>query len=176
MTAAEYLVWEAEQPEKHEFVNGETVAMSGVSAAHDVVSTNLIIALGSGLRGGPCRVRGPDLRVRIDETGLYAYPDLTIVCGKAELSDEQPPALLNPKVVVEVLSESTANYDLGAKAGHYRRRDSVQTILLVDSRERRVLRQDRMPDGRWTLEDRVDGELVVAGVTVSFDEIYAGAE
>ena len=147
MTEAEYLAWEELQPEKHEFVNGELVAMSGVSEAHDRVTVNLTIGLGARLRGGQCRVHTSDMRVQIDETGLYAHPDLTIVCGRPEYAPTRPVSLRNPRVIIEVLSESTASYDLGAKAAHYRHRTSVETILFVDSQRRSIQRQDRNPDG-----------------------------
>lgn len=176
MSEPEYLAWEAEQVEKHEFVNGELVAMSGVSAAHVQMTTNLTVAFGNRLRGSPCRVWTSDMRVRIAETGLYAYPDLTIICGRPELTPDRPPSLTNPRVVIEVLSESTENYDLSAKAAQYRRRASVQTLLFVDSRSRRVQRQDRLPDGRWALQELTEGEIEAAGVTVPFDEIYADVE
>ena len=80
MTEAEYLEYDRTHDGKHEYVNGEVVAMSGVSDAHDRIQVNATVILANRLRGGPCRVRGSDLRIRLDETGLYAYPDLTIVC------------------------------------------------------------------------------------------------
>ena len=172
LTPAEYLAGEAEQADRHEYVNGEIVAMSGVSSAHNRITSNLHVALANGLRGGPCRVNMPDLRVLVDETGLYAYPDLTVVCGPPEYTADTVPSLRNPCVIVEVLSESTANHDLGAKAAHYRRRASVETLLLVDSRSRRVQRQTRNADGTWTLADLDDGEIEVAGVVLTFDQIY----
>lgn len=176
LTPAEYLAWEAEQAVRYEYVNGEVVAMSGVSPAHNRITSNLHVALAVGLRGGPCRVNMPDLRILVDETGLYAYPDLTIVCGPPDYTEDPVPSLRNPRVVVEVLSDSTANHDLGAKAAHYRRRASVQTLLLVDSRARRVQRQERNPDGTWTLADLTEGDVTVAGVVLTFDEIYADVE
>lgn len=173
MTEEEYLVMEEHQEEKHEFVNGEIIAMSGVSDAHDAITVNLTIALGNRFHQGPCRVRGDNLRVRLEETGMYGYPDLTIVCGKAEFAPTRPVSLLNPRVVIEVLSESTENYDLGAKAAHYRIRASIQTILFVDSRRRFVQRQDRNENGTWTLFEQTMGDVQVLDASVPFDEIYA---
>jgi Uma2 family endonuclease len=176
MTEDEYLAYDLAHEHKAEFVNGEAVDMSGVSPEHDAVVINLTLALGNRIRGGPCRVRGADLRVRLDETGMYAYPDLTLVCGKAQFADTKPPSLLNPKVIVEVLSESTAAYDLGAKAAHYRHRASVDTLVFVDSRRRMVQLQTRNADGTWTLSERTDGELPLAtlGFSVPLAEIYEG--
>lgn len=133
-----------------------------------------MLAFAGRLRDGGCEVFTSDLRVRIDETGLYAYPDLTIVCGPPALSDEHPPALLNPRLVLEVLSESTEAWDLGPKAAHYRHRSSVQALVFVDSRARRVTTQVRNPDASWTLRDQVDGDVEVLGVRIPLDELYRG--
>lgn len=174
MTEAEYLAWEELQPEKHEFVNGEIVAMSGVSEAHSRIAINLTLALGNRLRGGPCHLNHSDLRVRIDETGLYAYPDLTVVCGRAEYAPTRPVSLRNPRVVIEILSESTASYDLSAKAAHYRHCASVETLLFVDSRRRGIQRQDRNADGTWTLAESDSADVRVLDVAIPFEEIYEG--
>jgi Uma2 family endonuclease len=172
MTEEEYLAFEEHAEERHEFVNGELVPIEGVSDAHDRIQVNLTIALGVRLRGTPCRPRAANMRVRLDETGLYAYPDMTIVCGEAQFAPTRPVSLLNPKVVIEVLSESPADYDCGSKAAHYRHRASVQTILLVDSRRRMVERQDRNPDDTWTLAELTTGDVRVLDITVPIDEIY----
>lgn len=178
VTEAEYLAFEDAQPNKHEFVNGEIIAMSGVSMAHALIAANLGVALGVGLKGGPCRAVGSDMRVRIDETGLYAYPDVTVVCGEPALSGTNPPSLLNPSLIGEVLSESTESYDRGAKLEHYRRRASVQCVLLVDSRRRAVTRYTRNADGSWTLFDFEAGtvRLEVLGISLDMADLYEGAE
>ncbi len=172
MTEAEYLAYDLAHEGKCEFVNGEVLAMSGVTPAHDVVQVNLVVALANRLRGTDCRVRGPDLRVRLDETGLYGYPDLTIVRGAAGYAPTRPETLLNPRVIVEVLSESTEEYDRGAKAAHYRRRASVESILLVDSRQRLVEVQRRNANGTWTLSEHTAGTIRVLDVDLPVDEIY----
>jgi Uma2 family endonuclease len=175
VTEAEYLEADLADERKLEFVNGEIVAMAGVTDAHCRVQGNVQFAFESQLRGRtPCRVRGPDMRVRIDETGMYAYPDLTVVCGKAEFAPTTPESLLNPRVVVEVLSESTANYDIGAKTAHYRLRPSVHGILLIDSRSRNVTVWRRLGPDEWHVSGLTDGEFAVPGVdaTLSFAAIY----
>lgn len=172
MTEAEYLEYERIHDGKHEYVDGEVVAVSGVSDAHDRIQVNATVALGNRFRGGPCRVRGADLRVRLDETGLYCYPDLTIVCGEPVFADTRPVTLLNPRVVIEILSETTEEYDRGAKVAHYRRRASVDLILLVDSRRRMVERQQRNADGTWTLSEHTSGSIVVLDHEVPLDELY----
>ena len=174
MTEAEYLEYDATHEGKHEFVNGELVAMSGVSEQHSTIQTNLLAELRIGLRGTPCRVHGSDLRVQLDETGLWCYPDISVVCGTRDFAPTRPVSLRNPRMLVEVLSDSTENYDRGAKAAHYRHRASVDTILLVDSRRRMVERQTRNPDGTWTLSEHLEGHVDVLGVSLALDEIYEG--
>lgn len=178
VTEAEYLDFEDAHELKHEFVNGEIIAMSGCSDAHGTIAVNLALALGVALKGRPCRPISPDFRVCIDETGLYAYPDVTVVCGPKRLTDRNPPSLLNPTVIIEVLSERTASYDRGAKFEHYRRCASVQCVLFVDSRRRAVTLNTRNADGTWTLTDIDAGvvHLEVLGLELTLDEIYADAE
>ncbi|OGQ10896.1 MAG: hypothetical protein A2138_01320 [Deltaproteobacteria bacterium RBG_16_71_12] len=174
MTEAEYLAYDLAHEGKHEFVNGEVLAMSGASDAHNVIQANLVAVLWNCLRGGPRRVRGSDMRVRLDETGLYCYPDLTVVCGEAQFAQTKPETLLNPCVVVEVLSESAEDYDRGAKLAHYRHRASVDTVLLVDSRHRLVERQSRNADGTWTLSEHTAGAVRVLDHELPLDDIYGG--
>jgi Uma2 family endonuclease len=174
MTEAEYLEYERTHDGKYEYVNGEVVAMSGVSDAHDRIQINATVALANRLRGGPCRVRGPDLRVRLDETGLYCYPDLTIVCGEPAFAATRPVTLLNPRVIIEVLSETTEEYDRGAKVAHYRHRASVDLILLIDSRRRMIECQQRNPNKTWTLSEHTSGMVVVLEHELSLDELHGG--
>lgn len=178
MTEPEYLAFDLATAGKHEFVNGEVIAMAGASLAHLTIHTNLTGLLFAALRGRPCKALGSDARVRIDETGLYAYPDLTVYCGPADTAPTNPPSLLNPKVIIEILSEATADYDQGAKAAHYRLRATVDAVLFVDSRRRFVQAQTRNPDGTWTLDDRRSGDLHIAAIDVSLslDEIYEGVD
>lgn len=175
-TEAEYLELDAASRDKHEFANGEVVDMSGVSIDHSRIQRNLIVAISRRLEGRPCEAHGSDLRVHTQETGLYAYPDLVVHCGPPELTDTRPPSLLNPCVIVEVLSASTAAYDAGPKAAHYRHCKTVKAILLVDSQRRYVQTQTRNADGTWTLDERTAGQVAVAAINVvlDFDEIYRG--
>lgn len=146
---AEYLRYDLEHEGKHEFVDGEIIAMAGVSPRHDRVVANLLVAISLRLRNGPCRASTADLRVRIDETGLYAYPDMTVTCGAPEFADTRPRTLLNPTLLVEVHSPSTAGWD-AVKAAHYRNRGSVRAYLLVSIPDRRVELYERHDDG-WLL-------------------------
>ncbi len=174
MSEAEYLEYDRAHDGKHEYVNGEVVAMSGVSDAHDRLQVNATVTLANALRGSPCRVRGADLRVRLDETGLYCYPDLTVVCGEPAFAPTRPVTLLNPRAIIEVLSETTEEYDRGAKVAHYRHRASVDLILLIDSQRRLIERQQRNADGTWTLSEHTSGSISVLGHEVSLDELYDG--
>ena len=178
MSEEEYLAYDHAHEGKHEFVHGDVIAMAGVSAAHDSICANLMVAFGTRLRGTGCRVHTADLRVRIGETGMYAYPDATIHCGRAEFAPTQPETLLNPRFVFEVLSESTADYDLGAKAAHYRQRESVEAIILIDSRRRAVQTQTRNLDGTWLLSDFSEGSLRLSGIdtVVPLDELYEAVQ
>ncbi len=178
VTEAEYLAFDLANEGKHEYVNGEIIAMAGPSEAHLVLTGNAYAALHAELKGGPCRPFVSDCRTHIDETGLYAYPDVLVVCGEREFAATNPPTLLNPTVIVEVLSESTQNYDRGAKLEHYRRRASVQAVLLIDSRRRWVNSYARNADGSWTLLDIVGGDVQIAclGIAVSMDDLYEGVE
>jgi Uma2 family endonuclease len=119
MTPEEYLAWDASHEGKHEYVNGEMWAMAWAQTAHNIVTANLIGVLYGRLRASPCYPLASDMRVLIDETGLYCYPDVTVVCGPPETLPTQPPTLTNPSVVVEVLSESTAAFDKDVKFAHY---------------------------------------------------------
>ncbi len=178
MSEAEYLALEATAETKHEYVNGETIAMAGVSPEHSVVQVGLATAVDAALAsaGKPCLTFSSDTRVRISETGLYAYPDLTVVCGKPDFDHgASPPSLLNPLVVFEVLSDSTEAYDRGAKAAHYRSRASLQEYVLVSSSERRVEILRRAEEGWWKsalFEGDAAVPLASLGIEVPLRAIY----
>ena len=179
MTEQEYLAFDQDQPLRHEFYNGEVVAMAGASEAHALVTANLIGVLRGRLAGSGCRVYSADLRVQVAETGAYVYPDLTVVCGPSTLLPTTPVTLLNPRVVVEVLSESTSAHDRGAKAAHYRRLPSLGAYVLVSIEERRVEVYYRGEDGIWRLaEAEGEGEVAVPplGVTLPLGEVWMGLE
>jgi Uma2 family endonuclease len=176
MTVAEYLAWDFAHEEKHEFVNGEIWAMAGAHTVHNLLTMNLGASLHRRLRDTPCRPLSADMRVLIDETGLYCYPDLTVVCGRPETIPTRPPTLLNPRLIVEVLSESTAAFDKDVKFAHYRRRASVQSIVFVSWPERRIEHDGRDGDGWRLTEARGSEVLPVASldVEIPLDEVYDG--
>lgn len=149
----DYLEIERAADSKSEYLNGEMWAMSGATESHTVIVSNLIRELGNQFKGRPCRVYGPDMRVQVDTTGLYTYPDVTLICGERRFLDDRRDTLLNPLVIIEVLSPSTADYDRGAKFAHYRQLASLQEYVLVAQDERHIMHYLRQADNRWLLEE-----------------------
>ena len=138
LTGEEYLTYERTAPFKTEFINGELYAMAGGSMPHSIISANLIIAVGSRLRGGGCRVFTSDMKVHVPADSSYLYPDLSALCGAPRLHDQQRDVLLNPSVVAEVLSPATELYDRNVKFDQYRQLDSLREFLLVAQHRMRV--------------------------------------
>lgn len=176
-TAGEYLAMERESAEKHEFLDGNIYVMAGASRRHNLIVLNLGGELRNALRGRPCETYPSDMRVRVSATGLYTYPDVTVVCGEPEFEDDAVDTLLNPTVLVEVLSPSTADYDRGAKFEHYRSLPSVREILLVDQDRVHVMRYQRQDDGNWLLSETREVtdsiELSSLAVELELSEVYA---
>ena len=184
LAVGEYLAIERAAEFKSEFVNGEMLAMSGGTAPHARVATNLTIALGVRLRGGSCSVFNSDLRVNVSATGLYTYPDITVVCGELRLADDgHNDTLFNPTVLVEVLSPSTEAYDRGAKFAHYQRIDSLREYVLVAQDRPRVERYTRRQEAdpnEWllTVATGLDSKLTLPalGLELPLAEIYDGVD
>ena len=178
LTPAEYLARERRAEFKSEYLNGETFAMAGASYAHNLIKDNLVAELSTRLRGGPCRTLSSDMRVKVSRTGLYTYPDVLVLCGPPEFEDNERDTLLNPRVVIEVLSYSTEKYDRGAKFRHYQQVPSLQEYVLVSQDEPVVEHFARRPDGTWVLTTAagLDGELTLATVParVPLAAVYAG--
>lgn len=166
----------AEQPEKHEYCDGEVFAMAGGSPNHALVTANLTALLHVGLRPRGCRTYSSDLRVRLTESRRYVYPDLSAVCGEPEFAAEDTLSLVNPALVAEVLSPSTETFDLGTKARLYRELPSLQALLLVRQDEPAATLYRRDGD-RWTVEDAVglEAHLDVLGAPLALAEVYDGA-
>jgi Uma2 family endonuclease len=157
-TPAEYLAFEREQCDvKHEYLDGriipmaETIrGMAGASLAHNRVVSNLVIGLGTQMRGRPCDVFSGDMRIHIPATGLYTYPDISALCDAPRFEDDHLDVLLNPSIIIEVLSPSTEAYDRGAKFDHYRSIESLQTYVLI-AQDRAHIEQFRRQDSGWLL-------------------------
>jgi Uma2 family endonuclease len=177
LTPEEYLAIERRSETKHEYFNGEVFAMVGASRRHNLIAGNIFGELRQQLKGKPCEAYTSDMRVRIPATGLYTYLDVIVVCGEPKFEDEYIDTLLNPTLIVEVLSESTESYDRGKKAGFYRSVESVAEYLLVSQDEYRVEQYVRQSNGRWLLIDirlpESAVELASVQCALPMKEIYA---
>jgi Uma2 family endonuclease len=149
----EYLALERSCETKHEYYNGEIFAMGGASKQHVLIVTNVVVELGSELKEGPCAVYSTDLRVQVAPSGLYTYPDVIVLCDEPRFSDEQEDTLLNPALIIEVLSESTKDYDRGGKFEQYRTIDSFVEYLLIAQDRPHIEHHTRQPDGTWILHE-----------------------
>jgi len=164
-TPEDYLAWERAQPEKHAFYQGEIFAMPGASREHNLLVTNLVRLLGNALLDKPCEIYPSDMRVKVSMTGLYTYPDVSVVRGEPEFEDNAVDTLLNPAVIVEVLSDSTERYDRGHKFEQYRTLQSLRDYVLVTQDRVLVEHFTRQPDGWWGLRElRADDRLDLASV------------
>ena len=177
LTPEEYLEIERAAEFRHEYYNGRMYAMPGGSLWHSVISGNLVAELNSALKRRPCIVTNSDLRMRVAEDGLYTYPDVSVICGEPKFADRRTDTLLNPTVIVEVLSPSTERKDRGFKFAQYRKLESLQEYALVSQEEPRVEVFRRQDDGRWVWSEF--GGLEAAArfdsidVSVPLAEIYS---
>ena len=176
LTVAEYLAFERSSESKHEFFDGELFAMTGGTPAHSLIASNFIREAGNALKDRPCVVYTSDLRVKVNASGLYTYPDVTIVCGEQKFDDDQRDTLINPTIVVEVLSKSTASYDRGPKSKHFRKIDSLQALILIEQDCPVVEVYCRQSDGKWILSDATELTESIAiepiGISIPLAEIY----
>ena len=176
VTPEEYLHHERKAEFRSEYFRGETFAMAGASANHNLIVGNCIQTLGQQLKKKPCRVYPSDLKLRIEATGLYTYPDLSIVCGEPQLESDAGDVLLNPVVLVEVLSESTEAYDRGKKFEHYRTIPSLMNYVLIAQDRHSIDCFERDPDGAWRLTScqGLDGKVQLASIDsqLAATEVY----
>ncbi len=174
-TYEEYRRFEDTNPARHEYVDGQILAMAGGTPAHARLQAAVLFALERRLEGRPCQPFPSDLRVKVVATGAATYPDVTVVCGAVETDAEDPHAVTNPTVIVEVLSDSTEAYDRGDKFEHYRQIPTLQTYVLVSHRERRIETRRRAPDGGWSEHVAGRGQtaaLEAIGTELAVDELY----
>lgn len=176
LTAEDYLILERGSEMKHELLDGEMVAMTGGSSNHNLTTVNLAGELRQRLKQRPCRVYSGDMRVRIPEVGIYTYPDVLVVCGEPRFEDEYRDTLLNPTVVIEVLSPSTEAYDRGRKFEHYGKLESLKEYVLVTQDQARVEHYLRQDDHVWLYANMsgLEGELSLSSIQceVPLAEIY----
>lgn len=171
----EYLAAERLAEIKSEYLAGEVHAMTGASRPHNLIVTNVVASLVVQLRGKPCQTYASDMRVKVPRARAYVYPDVAVVCGEPELEDEQLDTLLNPTLIIEVLSPSTADYDHGRKWEHYRRLGSLQDYLLIAQDQRRVERYTRRSGGMWLFSETTGSEVVSVdsiGCALVLDDVY----
>ncbi len=176
ITPAEYLTFERTAEFRHEFVGGEILAMAGGTPAHSLIAANLIREIGNALRGSACRTYTNDLRIAAPAGEMYTYPDLSVVCGEPQFDPADADTLINPTLLVEVLSPSTESWDRGGKFAYYRRIPSLKEYLLVSQDRPRVERYLRQGED-WLLTEFSgrDAVLTLGSVPaqVSLAEIYA---
>jgi len=166
LTAEEYLEFERKSEVKHEFYNGQVFAMAGAKRRHNLIALNIGSEIRSNLKGKDCEAYPSDMRVLVAKFGLYTYPDVSVVCGKPEFQDDVLDTLLNPVLLIEILSDSTESYDRGRKFQHYRNIDSLYEYILVSQNEARIEKYVRQGDGFW-----VFSEAVGVNSTITFESI-----
>ena len=176
ITPEEYLAFERQAENKNEYVNGEIFAMTGASRKHNLIVGNLVRELGQQLKGKPCEVYPGEMRVKAPASRSYVYPDVVVVCSEPQFEDDHFDTLLNPTLVVEVLSKSTESYNRLAKSSYYRTIESLSEYLLVSQEEYRVEQYLKQADGRWLLSDvrLLESliELTSIGCSLALRDIY----
>jgi Uma2 family endonuclease len=180
LSEAEYLLIERQSRQKSEYYRGEMYAMAGASRSHEVIAGNCFGLVWNELRQRGCEVYKGDMKVQVTAARRFMYPDVVVVCGERKFADAKEDVLLNPIVLIEVLSDSTAVYDRGQKADDYRLLDSLQELLLVAQDRPRIDRYVRQDKNTWTLTS-VEGldaaiELASTGCTMRLADIFAGVD
>ena len=182
-TVDQYLNWERQADERSEFVDGEIYAMAGESGTHGDISMNLAGMLQNQLKGTPCRARTKDSKVRSGAMkehlgrGMISYPDMVVICGEVEYHDDQKDVIVNPKVILEVLSDSTEEFDRGTKFIRYRNFNPTLTdYILISQTESHVEHYLRLENGQWLLReyDGLDKSFQIDSIncTISLSELY----
>ncbi|MCW3089298.1 MAG: hypothetical protein JWP81_367 [Ferruginibacter sp.] len=176
----DYLEAERKAFEKHEYYKGEIFAMSGASFAHNKIFSNLFGELAGKLKGKSCKPYGSDLRIHIPANTLYTYPDISIICGKEEPTDDHFDTATNPSVIIEILSKSTRDYDKGTKFTLYRDIATLKEYILVDSTAMVVEKFIRNADSSWQFTEYKSPDAVISISTVEISlllaDIYEGID
>ena len=152
MNPDDFLEWEFRQQEKHEYIEGAIITMQGASANHNIIQSNIIGSLWSKFNKTLCSVVGSDLKVFVKAKESYFYPDALIFCGDPEYADTRKHVITNPKVIFEILSPSTENYDLGKKFFIYMQVESIKEIIFISSTSAEIKAGRRQPDNSWKFE------------------------
>jgi Uma2 family endonuclease len=176
LTPEQYLALERTAAYKSEYFRGEVFAVAGASPTHVLIVANIVAALHGQLRQRPCTVYATDLRLKVHASGFYTYPDVVVVYGEPQFDDDQRDTLVNPTLIVEVLSESTQDYDRGGKFAQYRKIPSFTEYVLVAQDESHVEHFVKQADGLWLLAetDRLEDVLTLSSIecTLLLSDIY----
>jgi len=177
LSEAEYLRLDRLAEFRSEFFDGEVFAMAGGTRAHSLIATNLARELSAALKETDCVTYNADLRVKTQATGLFTYPDVSVVCGDQRFLDAEQDTLLNPSLIIEVLSDATEACDRGKKFEHYRQIPSFREYLLVSQKEPRIEQFIRQDDGTWNLKEsaglQAHLKLEPVNVTLRLTEVFA---
>lgn len=179
ITALEYLDFERKSKEKHEYYNGEIYAIAGAKERHNLLVSNLIAAIHQKFKNKPCVVYPSDMRVVIDEYRHYTYPDVVLVCGERKFLDKTDDSLLNPSAIIEVLSDSTENYDRGKKFEAYRNITSLREYMLVSSERKKIELFTKTSEGKWLLSESGKEDTITIPtleLELSLSDIYDKVE
>jgi Uma2 family endonuclease len=178
----DYFRLERDSSVRHEYHEGEILAMAGNSPEHSLIASNLIGELHTRLKGKPCRVYESNLRIRAGKISRYVYPDLSVVCGPLQYdpADAKRETVMNPRVIIEILSPTTEAYDRGEKFDHYRQLASLEEYVLVWQHTPRIDTLTRQPGGTWQLASVTAMDAVVGlqslGLELPLSEVYADVE
>ncbi len=180
LTPEEYLALERQAQTKSEYLRGEVYALAGASFAHTMIVSNTLVLLAPQLKRRSCTAHSSDLRVKVPATGLYAYPDIVVVCGRPQFEDRHRDTLLNPTVIFEILSPSTEGYDRGEKFADYRMLESLSDYILVSQHRPLVEHFARQPDESWLLRSCEGVEAILPvpsiGCELPLADIYDKVE
>ena len=180
LSPQEYLELERKAEFKSEFLDGEMFAMAGGTPQHSLIATNLASEFSSRLKAHTCTAYNADLRIKIEETGLFTYPDLSVICGPLQFAEGTNDTVLNPTLLVEVLSNSTEAYDRGKKFENYRQIPELREYLLVSQKEPRIEQFVRQEKEQWLLLEAAGLEATLAlpslEIKISLAEVFAGVE
>ena len=176
LSPEEYLTLERQAEFKSEYMDGVVYAFAGGSERHNLIVANIVITLGGQLKGRPCKVYPSDLKIRVPNSKRFFYPDVSVVCGRVEFADDERDVILNPTLIVEVSSESTAAFDRGKKFLSYQQIDSLQEYLLVSQDEILVEGYARQGSDRWlyTKVTGLEGSLTLSSIEceLTLSDVY----
>jgi Uma2 family endonuclease len=176
-TSEEYFTWEEQQLEKHEYINGEAYAMSGGSKNHSLISVRFITLFANHLEDSGCETGNSDLRVNIVETNNYTYPDVSVTCDERDRTTTQ--YITYPRLIVEVLSDTTEAYDRGSKFRMYRQNTSLRDYLLVSSKSIEMDLYHKNDAGDWIIINYQEGDTIeLKSINLSFaiEQVYRGLD